>query len=57
MVTEDKKYSGVLQQLVESGKATPPAEPGSPNLELDLTPTVTSLSDLLIEDRARERRS
>jgi hypothetical protein len=29
VVTEDKKHSGVLQQLVESGKATPPAEPGS----------------------------
>jgi hypothetical protein len=52
-VTEDKKHSRVLQQLVDPGEATPPAEFGMP----DLAPTVTSLSDLLLEDRVHERRS
>ncbi|GAA0598980.1 type II toxin-antitoxin system prevent-host-death family antitoxin [Kribbella sandramycini] len=45
-----------LQRMVESGEVTPPAELGMPDLMLELAPNVESLSDLLIEERDRERR-
>ncbi len=45
-----------LHRLVESGEVTPPAELGMPDLMLELAPNVASLSDLLIEERDRERR-
>lgn len=47
---------GVLQHLLDSGEVTAPAELGMPDLMLDLAPEVGSLSDLLIEDRDKERR-
>jgi len=45
-----------LQRLIESGEVTPPAQLGMPDLMLELAPNVASLSDLLIEERDRERR-
>jgi hypothetical protein len=56
VVTEDK-HSRILQQLMDSGEATPPVEHRTPDPVSDLAPTVDSLSDLLIEDRDNERSS
>ncbi|MET9314546.1 MULTISPECIES: type II toxin-antitoxin system Phd/YefM family antitoxin [Kribbella] len=55
LVPEDAR-PGVLQHLLDSGEVTPPAELGMPDLMLELAPDVASLSDLLIEDRDKERR-
>lgn len=55
LVPEDER-PGVLQHLLDSGEVTAPAELGMPDLMLDLAPEVGSLSDLLIEDRDKERR-
>jgi prevent-host-death family protein len=55
LVPEDER-PGVLQHLLDSGEVTPPAELGMPDLMLELAPQVDSLSDLLIEDRDKERR-
>lgn len=41
--------------MVAAGEVTPPAEEGMPELALDLLPEIGSLSDLLVEDRERER--
>lgn len=45
----------VLERMVAAGEVTPPAEEGMPELALDLLPEIGSLSDLLVEDRERER--
>jgi prevent-host-death family protein len=55
LVPEDER-PGVLQHLLDSGEVTPPAELGMPDLILELAPQVDRLSDLLIEDRDKERR-
>jgi prevent-host-death family protein len=55
LVPEDER-PGVLQHLLDSGEVSPPAELGMPDLMLELAPEVDSLSDLLIEDRDKERR-
>ncbi|TDO58136.1 type II toxin-antitoxin system prevent-host-death family antitoxin [Kribbella sp. NBC_00482] len=55
LVPEDE-HPGVLQHLLDSGEVSPPAELGMPDLMLELAPEVDSLSDLLIEDRDKERR-
>ena len=55
LVPEDER-PGPLQRLIDSGEVTPPAELGMPDLMLELAPGVESLSDLLIEDRDKERR-
>ncbi|MBA2948366.1 type II toxin-antitoxin system Phd/YefM family antitoxin [Streptomyces himalayensis] len=55
MVPETEALS-VLQRMLESGDAHPPAEHGMPDLIPDLVPELPSLSDLLIEERDRERR-
>lgn len=47
---------GALRRLIDSGEVTPPAELGMPDLMLELAPGVESLSDVLIEDRDKERR-
>jgi len=55
LVPEEER-PGVLQRLLDSGEVTAPAEQGMPDLMLELAPDVASLSDLLIEDRDKERR-
>jgi prevent-host-death family protein len=55
LVPEDER-PGPLQRLINSGEVSPPAELGMPDLMLELAPGVESLSDLLIEDRDKERR-
>ncbi|MFI7064999.1 type II toxin-antitoxin system Phd/YefM family antitoxin [Kribbella sp. NPDC050124] len=55
LVPEDER-PGTLQRLIDSGEVTPPAELGMPDLMLELAPDVESLSDVLIEDRDKERR-
>jgi prevent-host-death family protein len=55
LVPEDER-PGMLRHMIDSGEVTPPAELGMPDLVLDLAPGVDSLSDLLIEDRDKERR-
>jgi hypothetical protein len=57
IVVAEEKCSGVLQQLVDAGEATPPTERGLPDLRPDLAHQLASLSDLLIEDRDNERRT
>ncbi|MFJ9773424.1 type II toxin-antitoxin system Phd/YefM family antitoxin [Kitasatospora sp. NPDC101157] len=54
MVPETAPES-TLERMVAAGEVTPPAEQGMPELALDLLPDVGNLSDLLIEDRNRER--
>ncbi|MDX2970541.1 type II toxin-antitoxin system prevent-host-death family antitoxin [Kribbella solani] len=54
LVPEDTS-PGVLQHLLDSGEVTAPAELGMPDLMLELAPALDSLSDLLIEDRDKER--
>ncbi|WP_030057471.1 MULTISPECIES: type II toxin-antitoxin system Phd/YefM family antitoxin [Streptomyces] len=44
-----------LERMIAAGEVTPPVEEGMPELALDLLPGLDSLSDLLIEDRDRER--
>ncbi|MER8104543.1 type II toxin-antitoxin system prevent-host-death family antitoxin [Kitasatospora sp. NPDC094016] len=44
-----------LERMIAAGEVTPPAEEGMPELALDLLPEIGSLSDLLVEDRERER--
>ena len=48
---------GELSRLVAEGTATAPAEHGMPDLIPDLAPALAldSLSDVLLEDRRRER--
>lgn len=46
----------VLQRMLEAGDAHPPTEQGMPELIPDLALELPSLSDLMIEDRERERR-
>ena len=50
------RASEVLQHLLDAGEVTPPAELGMPDLMVELAPELDSLSDLLIEDRDKERR-
>ncbi len=45
----------VLERMIAAGEVTPPADQGMPELALDLLPGIGSLSDVLIEDRDRER--
>ncbi|MFJ9697603.1 type II toxin-antitoxin system Phd/YefM family antitoxin [Kitasatospora sp. NPDC101183] len=44
-----------LERMVVAGEVTPPAQEGMPELALDLLPDLGSLSDLLVEERERER--
>ncbi|MFJ3215456.1 type II toxin-antitoxin system Phd/YefM family antitoxin [Kitasatospora sp. NPDC086801] len=44
-----------LERMIAAGEVTPPAEEGMPELALDLLPDIGSLSDVLVEDRERER--
>jgi prevent-host-death family protein len=46
---------GALSRLVAEGAATAPAEHGMPELIPGLAPGLDSLSDVLLEDRRRER--
>jgi prevent-host-death family protein len=46
---------GVLSRMVADGTATAPAENGLPELLEDLVPEVESVTDLLLDERARER--
>ncbi|TDD25598.1 type II toxin-antitoxin system prevent-host-death family antitoxin [Kribbella turkmenica] len=55
LVPEDER-PGTLRHMVDLGEVTLPAELGMPDLVLDLAPGVDSLSELLIEDRDKERR-
>jgi len=55
MVPETESPS-VLQRMLEAGDAHPPTEQGLPEVIPDLAPEIPSLSDLMIEDRERERR-
>ncbi len=48
--------AALLERMVAAGEVTPPAERGMPELALDLLPDVSSLSELLMEDRDRERK-
>lgn len=45
-----------LQRMVSDGNVQPPAEDGMPDLIPDLAEGVVSLSDLVVADRANERR-
>lgn len=45
-----------LRRMLESGDATPPAERDMPELHPELAPEMTSLSDLLLNERESERR-
>ena len=47
--------TGVLSRLVAEGTATAPVEDGLPELIEDLVPEVDSVTDLLLEERARDR--
>ena len=46
---------GLLSRMVAEGTATAPAEDGLPELLEDLVPDVDSVTELLLEERARER--
>lgn len=52
----ERERPDTLQRLIDSGEVTPPGELGMPDLMLELAPGVESLSDLLVEDRDKERR-
>jgi prevent-host-death family protein len=52
----EQDQPATLQHMIDSGEVIPPAELGMPDLALDLATDVASLSDLLIEDRDKERR-
>jgi prevent-host-death family protein len=47
--------SSLLDRLVAAGEATPPIEPGMPDLIADLAPDTDSLAQLLVADRERKR--
>ncbi len=51
----EAEHPGTLAQMVAAGEVTAPAELGMPDLIEDLAPDVSSLSDLLISERDRER--
>ncbi|MYW66543.1 type II toxin-antitoxin system prevent-host-death family antitoxin [Streptomyces sp. SID8379] len=55
MVPETEAPS-VLQRMLKSGDAQPPAEQGMPELIPDLAPDLPSLSELLHTERDKERR-
>ena len=44
-----------LSRMVAEGTATAPAEDGLPELLDDLVPEVDSVTDLLLEERVRDR--
>ena len=46
---------GALSRMVAEGTATAPAEDGLPELLDDLVPEVDSVTDLLLEERVRDR--
>jgi prevent-host-death family protein len=54
MVPEAER-PGALHELVASGQATAPVDPGRPELIPDLAPEVDSLANVLVADRRRER--
>lgn len=55
MVPEAEAPS-TLRRLLESGDVTAPAEEGMPEVFTDLAPELDSLSDVLLEERDKERR-
>ncbi|HEX9342304.1 MAG TPA: type II toxin-antitoxin system prevent-host-death family antitoxin [Actinomycetota bacterium] len=55
MVPETENPS-TLERMVSDGIAQPPAEQGMPDVISELADGVASLSDLVIADRAKERR-
>jgi prevent-host-death family protein len=55
MVPEIENPS-TLERMVSDGTVRPPAEQGMPDLIPELADGVASLSDLVIADRAKERR-
>jgi hypothetical protein len=50
------KRSARLARMIAEGTVAPPAEHGMPDLVADLASGVESLCDLIVADRAKERR-
>ena len=46
---------GVLSRMVAEGAVTAPTDGGLPELMDDLAPEIDSVTDLLLDERARER--
>ncbi|WP_415950251.1 type II toxin-antitoxin system Phd/YefM family antitoxin [Streptomyces sp. KLOTTS4A1] len=54
MVPETEQ-PGILRRMIESGDVAPPAEQGMADLIPDLAPELPSLSDVLVDERRKER--
>lgn len=52
----ETEVPGTLQRLLETGDVAAPAEEGMPEVFTGLAPGLGSLSDVLLEERDRERR-
>ena len=51
----EAEHPSTLQRMIAAGEVTAPADVGMPEVLADLAPGVSSLSELLIADRDRER--
>jgi hypothetical protein len=55
MTSSDSRRLPHLQQAIDAGEVSPPAELGTPELAVELAPDVDSLAGLLIAERDEER--
>jgi len=55
MTSSDSSRSVHLQQAIDAGEVSPPAELGIPELAVELAPDDDSLAGLLIAERDEER--